>query len=181
MYFHASVIFLLGVIAIVIIVRKSKIKELEMQVATLTENLESALRKIAELEEKESTIHSEDGLYQKTISETISAILPLGVPGLILISAMSISGFAGAAAFTAGLAALGGPLGMLGGGITLVTAGLITKQLQKYGFPVLAKAYIQRLLEKGESKTSIKEKINKHRWLFSKNVRQKALSVLDEI
>ena len=49
------------------------------------------------------------------MDKLVNKIVALGVPGLVLLIAMHLTGFAGAAALTAALASLGGPLGMLGG------------------------------------------------------------------
>lgn len=65
----------------------------------------------------------------------VSKIAALGVPGLVLLVAMSATGYAGAAALTTALAALGGPLGMLGG---IAVLGLLVFQ-EDYQNTVLKK------------------------------------------
>ncbi|MDP3486811.1 MAG: hypothetical protein Q8S19_02620 [Bacillota bacterium] len=47
------------------------------------------------------------------MDKLVTKIVALGVPGLILVVAMGVSGWAGGAAITVALA--GGPFGMLGG------------------------------------------------------------------
>ena len=49
------------------------------------------------------------------MDKIVEKIVGLGVPGLILLVAINISGYAGAAAITSSLAILGGPAGMIGG------------------------------------------------------------------
>ena len=59
------------------------------------------------------------------MDKLVDKIVALGVPGLVLLIAMSATGWAGAAALTTALAALGGPLGMLGGIAVLGMLSLI--------------------------------------------------------
>lgn len=50
-----------------------------------------------------------------TMDEVVKKVAALGLPGVILVVTMAVTGLTGAAAITAALAALGGPFGMLGG------------------------------------------------------------------
>lgn len=93
----------------------------------------------------------------------VEAIAGLGVPGLVLCCALALTGFAGAAALTTALASLGGPLGMLGGIGVLLFLVLISKALSKWGIEKIAEAVKRRLIEKGETKESILEKIESYR------------------
>lgn len=77
--------------------------------------------------------------------ELISSIAGLGVPGLVLLTAMSATGFAGAAAITTALASLGGPLGMLGGIALLGTLALISRGLASYGFDAIFDGVLEEL------------------------------------
>ncbi|MCH8535390.1 MAG: hypothetical protein LAT51_10010 [Flavobacteriaceae bacterium] len=86
-------------------------------------------------------------------------IAGFGIPGLVLIVAMSATGFAGAAALTTALAALGGPLGMLGGIALLGVLVLISKAIAEYGFEAIFKAVLSELKKKGKTKDEILETI----------------------
>lgn len=92
----------------------------------------------------------------------MSKIAGLGVPGLVLLIAMSATGYAGAAALTAALAALGGPLGMLGGIAVLGVLVLISAGLSKYGFDKIYEAVVKELYKRGETKETILAKISKY-------------------
>ena len=82
-------------------------------------------------------------------------IAGFGIPGLVLIVAMSATGFAGAAALTTALAALGGPLGMLGGIALLGALVLISKAIAEYGFEAIFKAVLIELKKRGKTKEEI--------------------------
>ncbi|WP_225969314.1 hypothetical protein [Dokdonia sp. PRO95] len=90
------------------------------------------------------------------IVETISGF---GVPGLILLITISVSGLAGGAALTASLAILGGPFGMLGGIGVLGVMMLISRAISKYGFEKIYYLVLKELIEKGETKESIINRI----------------------
>jgi hypothetical protein len=111
------------------------------------------------------------------MDKLVSKIAALGVPGLVLLVAMSVTGFAGAAALTTALAALGGPLGMIGGIAVLGILVLISGGLSKYGFEKIYEAGVKKLLEKGETKESIKTKINGYP--ISKDLKKKLSELLD--
>lgn len=68
-----------------------------------------------------------------SFDKIVDTITGLGVPGLVLLFAMALTGYAGAAAITTALAALGGPFGMIGGIGMLVVLALISKGLAKWG------------------------------------------------
>lgn len=96
------------------------------------------------------------------MDQIVDKLAALGVPGLILIVVMNTTGWARAAALTTALASLGGPLGMLGGIGMLGIFGLIAKGLSNYGFKKLLKALVDRLREKGISKTEIERKVESY-------------------
>jgi len=102
----------------------------------------------------------------------VSVIAGLGVPGLVLVFAMALTGYAGAAAITTALAAMGGPLGMLGGIAVLVLLGLISKGLTAWGLEKIAEAVVRKLIEKGETKEGILRKIDSY-WFLSKDLKLK--------
>ena len=87
----------------------------------------------------------------------INTIAGLGVPGLVLLVAMALSGWAGAAALTTALAALGGPLGMLGG---VGLLALISWAIAEYGFEKIAVAVIKELKRRGRNRQGVLTEIN---------------------
>lgn len=95
------------------------------------------------------------------MEKLITKLAALGVPGLILLIAVSTSGYAGAAAIIAALVALG-PGGIVGGIATLGIIGLVTHGLAEYGVDAISCALVKELMKKGESKQSIIEKIEKY-------------------
>ena len=91
----------------------------------------------------------------------VSVIVGLGVPGLVLLVAMAISGWAGAVAITPALAALGGPLGMLGGIALLGVLALLSKGLTEFGLEKIFFAVINRMEKDGQTKDDIYRQILK--------------------
>jgi uncharacterized membrane protein len=105
------------------------------------------------------------------MDKIVDKIAALGVPGLVLVVAMQVTGWAGAAALTAGLALLGGPFGMLGGIALLGVLALIAQGLATYGFEALFKAIVDELERKGESKFEIEREIESYP--ISQDLKQK--------
>lgn len=95
------------------------------------------------------------------MEKLISKLAALGVPGLVLLIAVSTSGYVGAAAIVAALSALG-PGGIVGGIATLALIDVITHGLAEYGVVAISSALVKELLKKGESKQTILEKIEKY-------------------
>ena len=95
------------------------------------------------------------------MDKIIGKVAALGVPGLILISAIGATGFAGGAALTTALAALG-PGGMIGGIATLGVIGLISEGIAEFGFDAVFTAVVKELYKRGETKKSILKKIEKY-------------------
>jgi ClpP class serine protease len=88
------------------------------------------------------------------MDEVIRKVASLGLPGVILVTTMAATGFAGAAAITTALAILGGPFGMLGGIGVLGILALVADALSKSGIDtLLAGIYLER------SKTEAREKL----------------------
>lgn len=108
----------------------------------------------------------------------VNKIAGFGVPGVMLMVAISLTGLSGAAAITAALALLG-PGGMIGGVLTLLLTGVIVSALSEYGFDALFRAVIKKLYAKGETKESLKRKIEKGPW--SAKLKAKAISDLDKL
>lgn len=112
------------------------------------------------------------------MEKIVERIVALGVPGIMLMVAISMTGLSGAAAITAALALLG-PGGMIGGIITLGIAGIVASAIFEYGFDALFRAVIKKLYEKGESKESLESKIRKGPW--SGKMKTKAISELEKL
>jgi len=111
------------------------------------------------------------------MDKIVATVAGLGIPGLVLLVAVSASGFSGAAALTTALAALGGPLGMLGGIALLGVLVVMFRGISKYGFDKIYEAVIKNLLEKGETKDSILEKIENYP--ISKDLKRKLKELLE--
>jgi hypothetical protein len=94
--------------------------------------------------------------------KVIKTIAGLGVPGLVLLVAMAVSGWAGAAALTTALAALGGPLGMLGGIALLGVLALLSWAIAEYGFEKIAVAVIKELRRKGRKRADVLKEIESY-------------------
>lgn len=112
------------------------------------------------------------------MEKVIGKIAGFGVPGLVLVIAINATGLAGAAALTASLAALG-PGGMIGGIVTLGAIGFIADALAKYGFEAILKGVVQELYKRGETKETIKAKVEKYP--VSKGLKLKLYDKLDEL
>lgn len=113
------------------------------------------------------------------MDKVVDKIVALGVPGLVLLVAMTASGWAGGAAIVSALATLGGPFGMLGGIGVLIVLALISRGLATYGFESLFKATVKKLINQGTSKTEIEEKVKKYP--ISKELKRNILFYLDEL
>ncbi|WP_418637407.1 hypothetical protein [Winogradskyella sp.] len=96
------------------------------------------------------------------MDKIVEKIVGLGIPGLILLVAINVSGYAGAAAITSSLAILGGPAGMLGGIGILGFSVYVSMAISKYSFDRIYTKTIEGLKEKGETKESINIKIDKY-------------------
>lgn len=112
------------------------------------------------------------------MDSVVNKIAGFGVPGLMMFVAISMTGLSGAAAITAALALLG-PGGMIGGILTLLASGVIATAITEYGFDALFKAIIKKLYKKGESKETLKHKIQKGPW--SAKLKAKAISDLEKM
>ena len=112
------------------------------------------------------------------MDKVVEKIVSIGVPGIMLMVAISMTGLYGAAAITAALALLG-PGGMIGGVVTLLIAGAIASAISEYGFDALFRAVIKKMYRNGETKESIRAKIKKGPW--SKKLKTKAISELEQL
>ena len=104
------------------------------------------------------------------MDKLVSKIATLGVPGLVLMTAIGATGLAGGAAITTALAALG-PGGILGGIATLGIIGLISEGIAQYGIDTIFSAVVKELYRKGETKEQLLQKIG--RYSISKDLKRK--------
>ena len=104
------------------------------------------------------------------MDKLVSKIAALGVPGLVLVTAIGATGLAGGAAITTALAALR-PGGMLGGIVTLGIIGLVSEGIAQYGVDAIFSAVVKELYRKGETKEEILQKVN--RYPISKDLKRK--------
>ena len=112
------------------------------------------------------------------MDKVVEKIVSIGVPGIMLMVAISMTGLYGAAAITAALALLG-PGGMIGGVVTLLVAGAVASAISEYGFDALFRAVIKKMYRNGETKESIRAKIERGPW--SKKLKTKAISELEHL
>lgn len=112
------------------------------------------------------------------MDKIIEKIVALGVPGLVLVFAVSSTGVSGAAATVGALAFLGGPFGMLGGIATLGVLTLISRGIAQYGLEAIAQGTISRLQQQGMSKHVIRAKIESYP--ISRGLKDKTLRSLSE-
>ena len=96
------------------------------------------------------------------MDKIVSKIAGLGVPGLVLVIAISTSGLAGGAAIVVALSTLGGPFGMVGGLALLGMLVLISNALAKFGFERVFEGTLKKLREKGMSKSEILQKVDRY-------------------
>jgi hypothetical protein len=139
---------------------------LNAEVEQLSEQLAQAVERLARYESEPKG---------KMFARTVNLLASAGVPGLMLLGAMAISGYTGAAAVTVALASLGGPAGMLGGIGVLVSVGIA---IAKFGLPELSMAVVRKLLET-HSKTDMLRQIEALPAPVPQSVRSKAKSLLD--
>ena len=97
-----------------------------------------------------------------SLDKLISRIVALGVPGLVLVVAVFLTGLAGGAAIVAALAMLGGPFGMVGGVLLLGLLVLISQALSEYGFETIFVRVLRGLKAKGYKKADILKKIDSY-------------------
>ena len=79
------------------------------------------------------------------MDQIIKKIAALGVPGLVFMVAIELTGLAGAAALTTALAALG-PGGIVGGVMTLCVLGVVADGIAEYGFDAIVKGVLKELI-----------------------------------
>lgn len=113
------------------------------------------------------------------MDKIVAKIAALGIPGVILLVALSAVPYAGAAAFTTALCALG-PGGMLGGIATLGVIGIASDAIAEYGFDAIFTAVIKTLYNKyGYTKESLLQAIDKYP--ITKSLKRKLKEELDKL
>ncbi|NER81129.1 MAG: hypothetical protein F6K42_16495 [Leptolyngbya sp. SIO1D8] len=96
------------------------------------------------------------------MDQIVDKVAALGVPGLVLLVAMAVTGWAGAAAITTALALLGGPFGMLGGIAVLGILGLMSQGLTEYGLEKIFQAVVEEFRKQGKSKSDIEKEVTSY-------------------
>lgn len=96
------------------------------------------------------------------IDKVAERIAGFGIPGLVLLVAMSVSGWAGGAAIVTALATLGGPFGMLGGIALLGVLVFIASAIPKFGFWEIFKRVLDNLKEQGKTTEEILQEIERY-------------------
>lgn len=89
---------------------------LRAEIEELAKQFEQAVQQLAQYEVESKS---------KTFTTMVDLLAAAGIPDLVLLAAMAISGFTGSAAITLALSSLGGPAGMPGGIGVLVTLGVV--------------------------------------------------------
>lgn len=112
------------------------------------------------------------------MNKIVEKMAALGLPGLVLLTAISATGLSGAAAITTALAALG-PGGMIGGIAWLGIIGVISGEMAKYGFENIFRAVVMSMYMEGETEESLKQKVRKYP--ITKSLKLKLISDIDEV
>ncbi|MGO3732097.1 MAG: hypothetical protein ACTJHC_02855 [Vagococcus sp.] len=81
------------------------------------------------------------------MDKRLKKISALGVPSIVLIVAVSVSGVSGAVGVLVALSSLG-PFGIPGGILTLGLIGVISATITKYGTEFVIKAVVKEQLKK---------------------------------
>ena len=108
----------------------------------------------------------------------IKKIIALGVPGLIFVMIVILSGYKGAAAITFALAALGGPFGMKAGLVVLGLTGLLSYYLAEKGSEVVLTMIVVEFL-KTKTPEEIINEVN--RMWISKSLKLKIVEKIQKI
>ena len=116
--------------------------------------------------------------YRLSRDVVAAKIAALGVPGLVLVLAMTATGYTGAAALTTALAALG-PGGMLGGVATLGVGVLVSDAVTKYGAQTIFLEVTKELNRRGEITKTILAKVE--RMPLSLELKTKIRGSLEEL
>lgn len=107
----------------------------------------------------------------------VGKIVGFGVPGLVLLIAMGLSGQVGAAAITAGLTTIGGS--MLGGIFVLGLAGILATGISRYGFEAILVRTIEQFEKEGVSREEIARRIKSYP--LSGDMKRKVLEKIEHV
>ena len=117
------------------------------------------------------TSHSVNTANAVPLDRVAEKLAALGVPAIVLIVTISLSGLAGGAAIVAALAALGGPFGMLGGLTLLGVLVLISNALAQWGIDKLLGCVLAHMKKQGRGKYEIIQTIDSY-WFLSSSRKQ---------
>ena len=159
------VLGLIGLLAWALSLRRVN-KALRAEVDELGKQLEQAVQRLAAYEAEPKS---------KAFTKMVDSLAAAGIPGLVLLAAMAVSGFSGGAAITVALSSLGGPAGMIGGIGVLVTLGVV---IAKYGVTDVSLAVVQRLLQT-RSKAKLIQEIESLPRVVPQKFRTKAKAMLE--
>jgi hypothetical protein len=157
-------IFCFGLLIWAIGLRKSNIV-LQAEIDELGKRLQEAIDRLAVYETQQKS---------RNFLRVVDLLAAAGVPGLVLLGAMAVSGFTGAAAITVALASIGGPAGMLGGIGVLVSIGVA---IAKFGISELSIAVVKKILET-KSQATVLQEINALPRVIPQKFRAKAKAML---
>ncbi len=111
--------------------------------------------------------------------ELIARISQLGIPALVLVLAVEITGVVGAAAVVEGLALLGGPWGVIGGLGVLGVLVVISKGIGRYGFKAVFEGVLKNLYKKGHSRDEILKKVDGYK--ITQRMKNSLRKYIDEL
>lgn len=159
-------ILCLGLLIWAIRLRKSNIV-LQAEITELSKQLQAAIDRLAVYE---------TGQKSRNFFRVVDLLAAAGVPGLVLLAAMAVSGFTGAAAITVALASIGGPAGILGGIGVLVSIGVA---IAKFGISELSIAVVKKILE-NKSQARVLHEIDALPKVIPQKFRTKAKALLSD-
>lgn len=157
-------ILCLGLLIWAIRLRKSNII-LQAEIDELGKQLQEAIDRLVVHETQQKS---------RNFLRVVDLLSAAGVPGLVLLGAMAMSGFTGAAAITVALASIGGPAGMLGGIGVLVSTGVA---IAKFGISELSIAVVKKILE-SKSQAKVLQEIDALPRVIPQKFRAKAKAML---
>ena len=159
-------ILCLGLLIWAIRLRKSNIV-LQAEITELSKQLQAAIDRLAVYE---------TGQKSRNFFRVVDLLAAAGVPGLVLLAAMAVSGFTGAAAITVALASIGGPAGILGGIGVLVSIGVA---IAKFGISELSIAVVKKIHE-NKSQARVLHEIDALPKVIPQKFRTKAKALLSD-
>lgn len=110
------------------------------------------------------------------MDEFVERLAGIGIPAVVFLTVMSMTGFAGAAAITSALSLLG-PGGMVGGVITLVVIGAGSSIIAKYGYSAIITATCKKIMQRDNlTKEQMCEKID--HYLITRGLKEKVKATI---